>query len=170
MSRPPYLRRIAAVAVVFAVLAIEFRPATTERLPIAAADLPAGATVTEADVEWVDVSKGAIEPAALPAILSRTVPAGAPISAADVASDTIEIPADWLQIELEVPAATKSGATVVAVMSSSRLDRPATGVVTQAPEATGFDALTAMVAFGPSDAVAVAHALADGTVTVLLGR
>lgn len=170
MSRPPYLRRIAAVAVVFAAVAIEFRPATSERLPIAATDLPAGATVTEADVKWVDVTKGAIAPAALPAIVSRMVTAGAPISAADVASDTIEIPADWLRIELEVPASARSGATVVAVMSSSRLDRPATGFVTEAPEATGFDALTALVAFSPSDAVAVAHALADGTVTVLLGR
>ncbi len=170
MSRPPYLRRIAAVAVVVVAVAIEFRPATTERLPIASADLPAGATVTAADVEWADVSKGAIEPAALPATLARMVPEGAPISAADIGSGTVDVPTGWLQIELEVPAATQTGATVVAVMSPSRLDRPATGVVTQAPEAAGFDALTALVAFSPSDAVAIAQAVAEGTVTVLLRR
>lgn len=170
MSRPPYLRRIAAVVVVLAAVAVEFRPTTTERMPIAATDLPAGATVTEADVVWVDVSQGAIEPAALPAIVSRMVPAGAPISAADTGTDTVDVPTDWLQIELEVPAATQNGATVVAVMSPAQLDRPAAGVVTRAPEAAGFDALTALVAFSPSDAVAVAHAVAEGTVTVLLGR
>jgi len=170
MSRPPYLRRIAAVAVVLVAMAIEFRPVTTERVPIATADLPAGATVTAADVEWADVPKGAIEPAALPATLSRMVPVGAPISAADIGSGTVDVPTGWLQIALEVPAATQKGGTVVAVMSPSRLDRPATGVVTQAPEAAGFDSLTALVAFSPSDAVAVAHAVAEGTVTVLLGR
>jgi hypothetical protein len=170
MSRPPYLRRIAAVAVVVVAVAIEFRPVTTERLPIAATDLPAGATVTDADVAWLDVSKGPIEPVDLPVVLSRGVPAGAPISAADVNASSVEIPADWLQIELEVPAATQIGATVVAVMSTSSHDRPATGVVTRTPTATGFDALTAMIAFDPSDAVAVAHAMAEGTVTVLLGR
>jgi hypothetical protein len=170
MSRPPYLRRIAAVLVVLVAVAIEFRPTTTQRLAIATTDLVAGTTVTEADVAWVDVSKGAIEPAVLPAIVSRMVPAGAPISDADVDSGSVEVPADWLQIELEVPAATQNGATVVAVMSPALLDRPATGLVTRVPEATGFDGLTALVAFDPTDAVAVAHAVAEGTVTVLLGR
>jgi hypothetical protein len=170
MSRPPYLRRIAAVLAVLVAVAIEFRPTTTDRLAIATTDLVVGSTVTEADVEWVEVSKGAIEPAVLPATVSRTVPAGAPISAADVDSGSVEVPADWLQIELEVPAATQHGATVVAVLSPAPFDRPATGVVTRAPEATGFDGLTALVAFDPADAVAVAQAVAEGTVTVLLGR
>lgn len=142
---------------------------TTERLPIATVDFPAGSTVTEADVGWLEVH-GPIEPVQLPAVLSRTVPAGAPISAVDVDPSVIEFPDGWLQIELEVPATTQNGATVVAVMSPSTLDRPATGVVTRPPAPIGFDALTAMVAFSPSDAVAVAHAVAEGTVTVLLGR
>ena len=150
-------------------MAIELRPVNTERLPIATVDLPTGSTVTEADVAWLDVN-GPIETVQLPAVLSRTVPAGAPISAADVDPSSADVPVDWLQIELEVPATTQHGAIVVAVMSPSTSDGPVTGVVTQAPHATGFDSLTAMVAFSPPDAVAVAHAVAAGTVTVLLGR
>ena len=103
-------------------LAIEFRPTTTERLPIAATELPAGATVTEEDVTWLHASKGIVERVSFPAVLSRAVPAGAPISAADVDPSSVEVPADWLQIELEVPAATQNGATVVAVMSRSVVD------------------------------------------------
>lgn len=170
MSRPPYLRRFAAVMVVLGAVALEFRPTATERLPLAAVDLPAGATVTEDDVRWVDVSGSMGEPVDLPIELTRKVPAGSPISVADVDPASIDVPADWLRIELEVPVATQNGATVVAVLSQSRFDRPANGVVTQAPTSIGFDAVTAMVAFPPSDAVAVAHALADGSVTVLLGR
>lgn len=169
MSRPPYLRRAAAVGVVIAALAIEFRPVTTSRLPIAAIDLPIGAAVTEAHVTWLEV-RGSVEAIEIPAKLSRSVPAGAPLSAADVDPNPVDVPADWLRIELEVPATTHVGATVVAVMSPRTSERPATGVVTRSPTATGFDAITAMVAFSASDAVAVAHAVADGTVTVLLGR
>ena len=170
MTRPPYLRRFAAVAIVLIAVAIEFRPATTERIPVAAIDLSAGDSVSESDVRWLEVSEGVIEPVSLPVVLSRQVPAGSPISDADVRPSAIDIPADWLLIELEVPAATADGATVVAVMSPSPLGRPATGVVTQTPASVGFEALTTMVAFPPSDAVAVANAMADGTVTVLLGR
>ena len=160
--------------VLITALAIEFRPVTTERLPIAAFDLPAGTTVTEADVEWVQIQRG-FEVVELPAMLSRAVPAGAPISSADVDPSSVDVPADWLEIELDVPPTTRGGATVVAVMSLSTmslspLDPPVTGVVTQPPTATGFDAATAMVAFAPPDAVAVARAIAEGTVTVLLGR
>ena len=169
MSRPPYLRRAAAFAVLVAAVVIEFRPVTTERLPIAAIDLPAGSTVTEADVEWFAV-QGGIDTIQLPSVLSRSVAAGSPISPADVDATSIEVPADWLEIELDVPSTTQRGAAVVAVMSPSTLDRPAIGVVTQPPDAAGFDTPTAMVAFAPSEAVAVAHAVAHGTVTVLLGR
>ena len=170
LSRPPYVRRAIAAIVVLVAVMIELRPSTTERLPVAIVDLPAGVTVTESDVDWIDVSPGLGAPVDLPAVLSRTVPAGAPVSAADVDPSTIEIPGGWLQIELDVPAATQQGATVVAVMTPSTLDHTATGLVTQAPKDTGFDALTALVAFEPSDAVAVARAVAQGTVTVLLGR
>ena len=170
MSRPPYLRRVAAAAIVIVAVTMEFRPATTERVPVAAVDLPSGSTITEADVAWLDVEKGTIERVILPAVLSRSVPAGTPILTADVDPNSVEVPTDWLQIELEVPAATQNGATVVAVMSSSELDGPATGVVTQLSTATGFDRLTALVAFAPSEAVAVARSVAEGTVTVLLGR
>lgn len=170
MSRPPYVRRVIAVIVFLGAVSIDLRPSTTERLPIAIAELTAGATVTEADVEWLDVSPGLGGPIDLPAVLSRNVPAGAPVSAADVSTSTVEVPSDWLQVELEVPAATMLGATVVAVMTPSPVGDTATGVVTQAPTGNGFDASTAMVSFAPSDAVAVAHAVAGGTVTVLLGH
>ena len=156
--------------VVMAAVIIEVRPSTTERLPVAIVDLPAGATVTEADVEWLEVSPGLGGPIELPAVLSRTVPAGAPVSVADVDSSTVAIPSGWLQIELDVPAATLHGATVVAVMTPSTPHHTATGLVTLAPNATGFDTVTALVAFEPSDAVAVARAVAEGTVTVLLER
>lgn len=169
MSRPPYLRRAAAVAVVIAALAIEFRPVTTDRMPVAATDLPIGATVTEADVTWLEV-RGSIEAIEIPATLSRSVPAGTPLSAADVDPGTVQVPADWLRIELQVPAKTQIGTSVVAVMSLPTSDRAAEGVVVAPPSAGGFDENTAMVAFSPSDAVAVAHAVAQGTVTVLLGR
>lgn len=168
MSRPPYLRRTAAVVVVVAALAIEFRPVATDRLAVAAVDLPAGATVTEADVSWIDVAPG-LEPLELPVIVSRALPAGTPISTADVDAGSVGVPDDWLEVELEVPASAQGGATVVAVMSPAR-DRPVTGVVTQPPTSGGFESLTAMVAFAPSDAIAVAHAVAEGTVVVLLGR
>lgn len=168
MSRPPYLRRAAAVLVFVAALAIEFRPVTAGRIPIAASDLPSGTTVTETDVTWLEV-RGSIEEIEIPAKLTRSVPAGTPLSAADVDPSSVDVPTTWLRIELEVPPTTQIGATVVAVMSPRTSDRPATGVVTRPPTATGFDATTALVAFSPPDAVAVAHAAADGTVTVLLG-
>ena len=168
MSRPPYLRRSAAVLVFAATLAIEFRPVTAGRIPIAAIDLPSGTTVTDADVTWLEV-QGSVDTIEIPAKLSRSVPAGTPLSATEVAAGSVEVPDDWLGIELEVPPTSQIGATVVAVMSGTS-DRPATGIVTRPPTTSGFDGHTAMVAFSPQDAVAVAHAVAEGVVTVLLGR
>ncbi len=169
MTRPPYLRRLVASAVFVTAIAIEFRPITTDRMPIALVDMPAGAEVTDSSVRWLDVQPG-LEPVRLPAVLGTDVVSGDPITASDVDADPVTVPSDWLRIELPVPEATANGNRLVVVLPLDITDRPLSGVVVSPPVVSDFDGPTALVAFAPQDAVRVARGVAAGTVTALLGR
>jgi hypothetical protein len=169
MTRPPYLRRAAAVFVLVAAVAIEFRPSPTRSLPVAVSDLPAGSSITAADVIMVEVSGGPVTTVSFPAALVRDVRAGDPITATDVDEDPIGVPDGWLAVELEVPESASRGTQVVAVLPLDVLARPVRGVVTEPPGPSDFDTHTALVAFAREDAVAVARGITERSVTVLLG-
>lgn len=169
MTRPPYLRRLAAAAVFVMAIAIEFRPITTDRMPVALADLPAGTEVTDSDVRWFDVQPG-LEPVRLPAVLTDDVASGETISVSDLETAPVPTPDDWLRIELPVPDATSNGNRIVVVLPPEVTGRPLSGVVVTPPSPSDFDGPTALVAFSPGDAVLVARGLGAGQVTALLGR
>jgi hypothetical protein len=169
MTRPPYLRRAAAACVLMTAIAIEFRPPATTLIPVATGDLVAGTAISESDVTMVEVSGGQMTTVPIPAVLVRDVRAGDPITGADVDAHPIAVPDGWLMIELEVPASTTEGTEVVAVLPSDLLAQPVRGVVTDAPVPSDFETHTAMVAFSPGDAVAVARGVTERSVMVLLG-
>lgn len=169
MTRPPYLRRLAALAVFLAAVAVEFRPSNSDQIPVASSDLPQGTEITGSDVVWLEVERGVVDPVELPAVLGRSVRAGAPITHSDVDPAAAQVPGDWLRIELEVPPATSNGDLIVAVLPLNVSDRPVSGVVVGSPTPSDFGTVSTMVAFEPGDAVAVARGLAEGQVMALLG-
>ncbi len=152
-----------------AAVAIEFRPPPAASLLVAVADMPAGTAISESDVRMVEVSGAPMTTVSLPAVLVRDVRSGAPITDADVEEHPLGLPDGWLTIELEVPASTARGMDVVAVLPLDILAQPVRGVVTEAPVPSDFDTHTGLVAFAPNDAVAVARAVSQRSVTVLLG-
>jgi hypothetical protein len=169
MTRPPYLRRVTALLVFVAALAVELRPTTTARLPVATVDLPSGTEVSESDVAWLEVAEELGDSVTLPAVLARDVAAGTPITRSDIDGSPVGVPTGWLTIELEVPPSATRGAGVVAVLPSEVQDGPVAGLVVGTPVPSDFGSPSAMIAFAADDAVAVARGLAAGSVTVLLG-
>ena len=169
MSRPPYLRWFAAIAVLVGGFIVELAPQTSVPVPIALTDFEPGTTISDGDVGWADGSSDIFEGISLPAVAGRTILAGQPIMQADVAASEHRAPEDWWQITLAVPPDTKTGTPILAVVTSN--DRPAAhrGVVVSHTFDDGFGDTSALVAFPPNEAVEVAAAVSENRITVLIG-
>ena len=166
LSRPPYLRWLAAGALVAAALGWEISDRRTESFPFAAHDLERGRPIEADDIEWRYVPSDLLSaPALEDGWLVQSVRAGDPITAAVVTPDD-PVPGDWWSIPMPLPPGVAPGSRVRLVLDDGRsMD----GIVAIEAHEDAFGLQGAgAVAVPPESADAVARAAAASAVTVLL--
>jgi len=169
LTRPPYLRRTAAVLILVGAVAWEVRPVPTELRPYLAIAVEAGTEVTEDLVEWREVAAGVIpEPAELSGHFVASLPAGIPLFAG-LAAPEPTIPDGWWALEVPIPTGTPPGSRVRLVVDVRLEPRVVPGLVIRLVGTDGIDGPTALVAVPESEAGPAAASLADGSLRTLVG-
>ena len=165
-SRPPYLRWIAAGAIVLAALAWDLSERQSESFPFAATAISAGTAITEDLVEWRPLPEGSI-PVPLLSGVSATadIDAGDPLTRS-VLSQTSQLPEGWWSIPIDIPNGIPVGAAVRVVLPDGSA---ATGVVTQPSSSDGFGVPSpGTVGFPAPVADTVAQFASSGSLVILV--
>jgi len=167
LTRPPYLRWVAAALLFIAALVWDVRGRTGVPYPFAAHQIAAGAAIGEEDVEWRTVPSGLL---ALPdlalSIASRAIDEGEPIlpSAIDFAGG---IPNGWWSVPVALPETAVAGSRVRLITTEGTVESE--GIVVTAGSSDLLSISDAgLVAVPPEHAAAVATAAVDGTLIVLI--
>lgn len=166
LGRPPYLRWLAAVALIVAALVWDLSERATAPFPFAADDLERGQEITEADLKWQDMPVGAFAvPDLANAIPLVPIRAGDPIVASLVSRSPTLPPNSWA-VPVQLPVGAHVG-TVVKLVFADGSD--VGGVVMQSAreDSFGFET-TGLVAVADQAASTVALAAANGDLVVLL--
>lgn len=167
LTRPPYLRWLAAAAIVVASAAVDLAGRATEPVPFAAADLPRGTQLEAAAIEWRDVPVGMLEAAEISGHTRHPVATGDPITASNVTPDG-RITIGWWSVAVDLPASATTGQPVRLVGTNPEFS--VEGIVAELGERSTFGVGGAgLVAVPPEFADRVARALASGQLVVLLG-
>lgn len=166
LTRPPYLRWAAAVALVVAALLWDLRGRSGEPYPFAAADIDAGVPIGEDDVDWQSVPRGLLAMPDLSApIAARAIPAGEPIVPSAVDAEA-GIPDGWWAVPVALPAAATPGAAV-RLIAPGGLETDGVVVEVGSSELLSFSDV-GLVAVAPERAAEVATSAMDGTLIVLI--
>ncbi|MGH8873888.1 MAG: SAF domain-containing protein [Acidimicrobiia bacterium] len=172
LRRPPYLRWAAAGLLVLAATWLEVRPQPTVKHPFAVTEVPAGAHLTEAALEWRAVPVGLLPAVSRSGTLRRPLSAGEPVLPSHL-DQGARPPSDWWALEARVPFDTAPGAAVQMVILPDvpgASARAVPGIVIRSgPTSDPFlpDG-TALVAVPPEEATEAAVAVAEGRVAVLV--
>ena len=167
LARPPYLRWVAAAAVVLAALLWDLRDEAEAPYPFAASSIAAGMPITESMVEWRSLPEGAM---ALPdlsnPVATRDVPAGEPIVPSAV-SGPPAVPEGWWSVPVPLSSGAVPGSHVrlIDVASGHAVDG---FVVAAGPDDLMSIDTSGLVAVPPDAAVAMATAVSQGTLVALL--
>lgn len=164
-SRPPYLRWVAAVAVVVAALAWDVSKRSTEPYPFAASPIPAGTALSDDLVEWRDLPVGSIERPDIAATTALVdIASGDPITSS-VAGRPPSIPDGWWAVAVRLPPHLIVGSEVRLILPDGR---PVDAVVSTGADVDqyGYESIGA-VAVPPELADAVAAASSVDAVIVL---
>ncbi len=168
LGRPPYLRWIAAVAVLVAAAAMDLRGRRQVPVPYAATTIERGDPIVPRSVVWRTVVAGSVPvPADLDgAVAAVRIERGDPIVASVVSRDR-PVPQGWWSVPVALgPGATKGDPVRLVLVDGDRIV-PGIVIETGAP-----DVLTAAsvgsVAVPEADATDVAVAAAEGRLVVLV--
>ena len=166
LSRPPYLRWFAAVAIILAALAWDLSKRQSESFPFAAAPIPAGTAITDDLIEWRLVAEGSIPAPVLSGVTATgDIDAGDPLTRS-VLSQTPQLPDGWWSIPIDIPNGTPVGATIRVILPDGSA---ATGVVTQPASSDGFGVPSpGSVGFPQSIADTVARIASTGQLVLLV--
>jgi SAF domain len=167
LTRPPYLRWIAATGILVGAAAWDFGGRRTEAFPFAAADIAARQEITEDLIEWRQVPAGLLAlPDLTEPIASHDIDSGDPVTAAAV-GDGGSIPSAWWAVPIALPASAVPGTEVRLVI----IEPPLTvdGIVVISGERDLLSISDAGLVAVPEEAAeSVARAAVDGGVVVLL--
>ena len=166
LSRPPYLRWIAAGAIVLAALVWDLSKRQSESFPFAATAILAGTAITEDLIEWRPLPEGSV-PVPLLSGVSATadIDAGDPLTRS-VLSQTSQLPEGWWSIPIDIPYGIPVGAAIRVVLPDGSA---ATGVVTQPASNDGFGVPSpGTVGFPAAVADTVAQLVSVGDVVILV--
>jgi hypothetical protein len=168
LARPPYWRWAAAILLVGASLYFELRPTPTVEHPFAGADLTAGSDIAGAEVIWRSVPIGVLPETILEGFLLIDVESGQPLvpTMLDAAP---QIPTGWWGLSVPVPEGSLPGSEVRLVVDVRGAPRVVPGLLIRIFEETTIEGTTALVAIPEGEAGAVAAALADSAISVLVG-
>lgn len=167
LSRPPYLRWMAAVLVVVAAGAWELRPRPQVSHPFAATDLPAGTVLSADSFERRLVPAGLLPVVEPTGTLLHALEDGEPLLPSHLAG--VAIPEGWWAVEVPVPAGATPGMLVKVVVVSSDGRPPLTsdGVVSSVGSTDSLNENLALVAVPADNAEAIASAALVGELAVL---
>lgn len=166
LTRPPYLRWIAAVVLVAAAVGWDLSARATAPHPFAARVIPAGSPLTEDTVEWRDAPAGSWE---VPDLASATwaahrIEAGDPITAS-LTTGSAAIPQGWWAVPIRIPPGVGRGASVRLLLPTGGT---VAGVVAVPASDDVFTGPTGAVAVAEEHLRTVATAAAGDLVTVLV--
>ena len=166
LSRPPYLRWIAAGSIVLAALAWDLSKRQSEPFPFAASIIASGTPITDDLIEWRDLPEGAIAAPILSGVSAvADIDAGDPITRS-VLSHTLPLPDGWWSIPIDIPDGIPVGAAIRVVLPDGSA---ATGVVTQPASNDGFGVPSpGTVGFPQTVADTVARLAATGSLVILV--
>jgi hypothetical protein len=168
LARPSYWRWLAAVLLVGSSLYFELKPTAAVRHPTAATNLAAGIELTDANVAWTDLPVGVLPETTVDGILLIDLEAGQLIVPAMLGSAPA-IPTGWWGLSVPVPEASLPGSEVRLVVDVRGTPRVVPGLLIRTFDETTIEGTTALVAIPEAEAGAVAAALADGALSVLVG-
>jgi hypothetical protein len=167
LTRPPYLRWVAAVAIVVAAFIWDLRGSTDIPYPFASSPIAAGSPITDSDVEWRLLPAGVM---ALPdfsnPIAARDLAEGEPILPTSVSGTDI-IPDGWWAVPVPLPASTAPGTRVLVVGATSGLETEGIVVAAGSDDLLSYDT-SGSIAVPPDVATAVAVESAAGSLVVLV--
>ena len=166
LSRPPYVRWFAAVAIVLAALAWDLSGRQTAQYPFAATDLGRGTALSDDTIVWKTAPTGVFPiPDLRNATASTAIAKGDPITRS-VLGPSISIPEGWWSVPIALPKATVAGATIRVVLPNGE---GVSGVVVQPATSDSFGSLeSAAVAFPSGVAELVARVSSLGELVVLI--
>lgn len=164
LQRPPYGRWALALLIAAGALWVEFRPDPSVEAPYAVVDIAPGDLVTADNTEMRRVPEDLVPAAELDQLAVRSIPAGDPVLARDVASTVL--PPGWWVVSVALPPTAEVGEEVRLVLLDTGDTVP--GVVAHAGVDDPFAAADGGVAVPPEHAASVAMATASGRLAVLV--
>lgn len=167
LTRPPYLRWVAAGLVVIAAFLWDLRGRSGVPFPFAARALETGETIDDHAVEWRTVPRGLMnQPDLSAATAGRDIGRGEPITAAATGSGPT-IPEGWWSVPVTLPASAVPGRAVRLVVTAPPQDIDGIVVAAGRDDLLGGSEI-GLVAVPAEAARIVAVAAMDGTLLVLV--
>jgi hypothetical protein len=167
LTRPPYLRWAAAVAIVAAAFVWDLRSEAEMPYPFAATSIAAGSPITDSEVVWRNLPDGILAmPDLTDPVASRDLSAGAPLVPSAITEPSM-IPDGWWSVAVALPTAAPPGTRVLLIGTDPAFETDGIVVSAAVEDLLSF-AEAGMVAVPPAHAVDVAIASRDGTLIVLV--
>ena len=167
LTRPPYLRWAAAVALVAAAFVWDMRGRSGVPHPFAGRAVAAGEALDETAIEWRTIPRGLMAaPQLTEAVAGRDIGSGEPITIGALGQGPI-IPAGWWSVPVALPADAVPGTAVRLVVTEPPLEIDGVVVASGQADLLGTSEV-GLVAVPEGATRAVATAAVAGTLLVLL--
>ena len=167
LSRPPFLRWLAAAAVIAIAAWSEFAPQPVSEIAVLNRDIAAGTPLTD---EMVDVRRmpdpgfSTVEPHGIAATSLR---AGDPLIASMLTE--IAVPSGWVALDAELPSGARPGAQATGVILAAEAGQATEtfpAVIVEASNDDAFGTGTGTVAVPPEWIAAAGAAAAGGRLVI----
>ena len=167
LTRPPYLRWVAAAAVVLAAVLWDLRGRAEAPYPFAASAIAAGTPITESMVEWRSLPEGAMPiPDLSSPVAARDLPVGEPIVPSAISEPTV-IPDGWWSVAVPLSTGAVAGTPVRLIDTATGIESDGIVVVAGTDDLMSIDT-SGLVAVPPEAATTIAIAAREGSLVVLL--
>lgn len=157
-----------SIAIVLTILAIwaEFGPDASVQHPFATELIAVGDQVGPHNTENRAIPQGLLNPTPATGFATRVFLAEEPITAGGITETPLAAPPDWWSIEVDLPTEATNGDEVELILLDTGVTVP--GRVTAAPDSDPLSDGRGSVAIPPEMAVAVAVAVVNGRLVVLV--
>lgn len=168
MSKPNYLRKVAALLVLAAAFWQELAPTPQVGHPFSRTALDAGQVIDASHFETRAIASGILPTVKPDGVLLAPMQAGDPL-VPSLLGAAPAVPEGWWGIDVPVPSGVGAGTEVRLVAESSDGPTVVPGVVIRVLEDDSFEGSTALIAVPEESAVIAAQAMHQSRLTVLVG-
>ncbi len=166
LQSPQWARWGLAIVITAAAIWTEFRPDPSVEHPFAISPIGVGEPIGPTNTENRDIPSGLLEPVPDVGFATHGYEPGEPITTGGLSERPIVVPDGWWSIAVALPPGITVGSDVQLVLIDSGLVVP--GRVTSVPYDDPLSSNEGSVAIPPESAAAVAAALLNGRVAVLV--